>query len=445
MGLFIAIPRYHCTMRHIFIYWFLIMGSIAGNGQNDTLEYTDKIYVDYIKSVAFHPVNSPIDQPILNLGSRTGLHLSFDDVGGDNYQYNYEIIHCDKDWNPSDIGESEYLTGINGRRIEDVIPSVNTLVDYFNYKLTIPNNEVSWTLSGNYLLVIRDEEDLPVISKRFMVVDSKVIVVSTMKKSFEEDRIFSDQNISFEIDYEGYQIQVPEEEIFVHILQNGRWGMSYKNLRPLPGGLNRLKFQRSQGFPFPGHKDFRSFDIRSFDFVTKYVHSIDLNTDETVVLLELTKPRAFKNYLSENDANGAFYIQNKDLMGPAQGNNDRLRVQYLHHADYAKVIFNLKTMEIEDKDVYILGNFNNWLPSDEYKLTYDHTRNIYVGETMFKQGYYDYFFGTVDESGFIDTEELEGNSHETENLYTFLVYHRNFGDRYDRLIGVSYENSRDTR
>lgn len=32
--------------------------------------------------------------------------------------------------------------------------------------------------------------------------------------------------------------------------------------------------------------------------------------------------------------------------------------------------------------------------------------------------------------------QAEGNFYETENEYLILVYHRAFGERYDRLIGM---------
>ena len=57
---------------------------------------------------------------------------------------------------------------------------------------------------------------------------------------------------------------------------------------------------------------------------------------------------------------------------------------------------------------------------------------------MLKQGYYNYYYAVVPkETNEIDLDRLEGNSQETENEYTILVYYRPFGTRYDQLVGVS--------
>ena len=62
---------------------------------------------------------------------------------------------------------------------------------------------------------------------------------------------------------------------------------------------------------------------------------------------------------------------------------------------------------------------------------------------MMKQGAYNdqYLDGTPGRTGGGPAQE-EGNFYETENEYLILVYHRPFGERYDRLIGmqqVSYK------
>jgi hypothetical protein len=56
---------------------------------------------------------------------------------------------------------------------------------------------------------------------------------------------------------------------------------------------------------------------------------------------------------------------------------------------------------------------------------------------LLKQGAYNYQYLFVPTNSNKTTTDLtEGNYYETENEYLILVYHRPFGERYDRLIGV---------
>jgi hypothetical protein len=53
-----------------------------------------------------------------------------------------------------------------------------------------------------------------------------------------------------------------------------------------------------------------------------------------------------------------------------------------------------------------------------------------------KQGTYNYQYLFVpygEKQGY--THHIEGNFHQTENRYSIYVYHRDFDDRYDKLIG----------
>ena len=47
----------------------------------------------------------------------------------------------------------------------------------------------------------------------------------------------------------------------------------------------------------------------------------------------------------------------------------------------------------------------------------------------------------VDSNGFVDEGAISGNFSETENDYKVLVYYRDLGARYDRLIGLGQGSS----
>ena len=70
-------------------------------------------------------------------------------------------------------------------------------------------------------------------------------------------------------------------------------------------------------------------------------------------------------------------------------------------------------------------------------MKYNAETHAYECTQLLKQGAYNYQYlyvapGTTAGS----TAQAEGNFYETENEYLILVYHRAFGERYDRLIGM---------
>ncbi len=93
----------------------------------------------------------PLLPPIVNLGGRNHIEISFDEFTHEYHRYIYKVEHCNADWTPStEIFESDYLEGFNGMPLEDYEKSFNTTVLYTHYSLRIPNEDLALKLSGNY-------------------------------------------------------------------------------------------------------------------------------------------------------------------------------------------------------------------------------------------------------------------------------------------------------
>ena len=95
-----------------------------------------------------------------------------------------------------------------------------------------------------------------------------------------------------------------------------------------------------------------------------------------------------------------------------------------------------------DKNIYIVGMFNNYNLSDEYKMEFDKNSGLYEKAILLKQGFTNYQYVVTDKSGKIDNENaIDGNFFQTENNYTAIVYYRGNNERYDRVIGIANTNS----
>lgn len=406
---------------------FCLLFCSIGLWCQDELRYEDYTYLDHIRSVKFHHSRLVTSEPILDLGSRGQLILSFDDILGGDRDYSYRVIHCDKDWNPSDITEMDYLEGFNDEEINDYTYSAGTKYDYTHYRLAFPNDETNVRISGNYLLIITDEDsDELALTRRFMVSERKVSVGAELIRSRKLGRMLYDQEIELFIDNKNYPIANPQNEIYVTVLQNGRWDNSISNIQPKVALGNQIRFDLTSQITFPAYNEFRGADLRTLRSRGFGVYAIDIFEDEINVILELDTKRGnvlFQNY---EDINGDFIVETLEYRN-APNRAEYVNVQFTLAADYP----------VLDGEVYVVGAFNNWRPQEEWRLQYDKANKVYTGVGLLKQGYYDYQYLVQYDNGVRDLEYFEGCHYATKNQYHILVYQRTFGSRFDQLISVS--------
>ena len=59
----------------------------------------------------------------------------------------------------------------------------------------------------------------------------------------------------------------------------------------------------------------------------------------------------------------------------------------------------------------------------------------YEKDIKLKQGFYNYKYVLVNTQGELEEGVISGDFYETENNYKVLVYYRDLGARYDRIVG----------
>ena len=369
--------------------------------------------------------------PIINLGSTESLKLSFDMLDPQNEFLNYSVIHCDRNWMPSNLQPMDYVNGNTMGEITDFKFSTNTYQTYTHYSLNFPTDEMAITKSGNYILkVFRnfDEEDI-LLTRRFMVVDIQTKISTSIRSATVPEFRFSHQEVDFSVNYLGFDIPNPFLDVNVTILQNNSWNNAIKNLKPQFVNNNQLSFNYENENLLPGTNEFRFFDIRSLRFFSNNVIKKYIDSVQNVVLRP-EESKAYLNYVRWIDYNGKRDIFNSDGMN------------LVEDGDYALVHFNFKSNNLQDMgDVFVYGELTDWQLKDKFKMTYSSELNMYTCPVLLKQSYYNYHFVLRDKQGKIDYTFTEGNHQETENDYTILVYHKNVFYGYDEIIGLASRNS----
>jgi hypothetical protein len=425
-------------LKKILISLSVIFGLTPAFAQDDffdyyeskTLKYENDVYLPFIKSVRLFPTGSPQAHPIVKLGAKP-LQLLFDDLTAVFQNYSYTIVHCNADWTPSDLLKAEYIDGFQDYFIDRHEFAFNTFVPYVSYRLTIPNQHMRITKSGNYLLIVYEDNNPEhlVLTRRFMVYEEFVNVGVEPKRATLAALMDTHQEINFTINHSGYTIPDPERDLKVSVLQNGRWDNAIMNLRPQFIGNNQLIYNYDQENTFAGGMEFRFFDTKSFQTLTMNVRNIKQDSVWVVYLVPMAR-RNTQRYSVQPDINGKYVIRRSFSQNPEI------------EADYCWVDFLLLSDEIfQNESVYVFGGLSDWQIRPEFQLKFNYKLKGYQGKILLKQGYYDFKYVLVpDGTKRADEGAIEGDHWETENDYHILVYNREIGIRYDRLIGFAQVN-----
>ena len=394
------------------------------------ISYTQSKTVDSenIKTIILKPNSTNSYAPIVRLGQ--SFQLTFDDLNADEHDYTYKIEHCDYNWNSSNLSDSEFVDGYAEDRIRDYENSFNTLQPYTNYTLTIPNENTSLKISGNYKIYVLNEDEEVVFERKFVVYESEVTVGVTIYKSRDISTINTNQSVEFIINHPSLRINNPKQEILPVVLQNNNWQTAIEGLKPQFYRGTQLLYKYNRETSFLAGNEFLYFDTKSIRNTALNIAKVELDGDLYHTYLYTNEERIDQPYTLFEDVNGNFVI--RTLNG--QDNNT--------DADYSWVHFSLSCLEnLDGKDVYVSGNFNNWQLNNTNKLVYNIDTGLYETKILLKQGFYNYQYVTKTKDGFISNSDIDGSFYQTENDYTVLVYYKKFGARYTSVIGVGYGNS----
>ena len=412
---------------------FLTLTSWASN-KTDKYYYQNSVYHEEIKSVQLYREGNELSNPVIELGSDTKLVLKFDDLAEDVKNYSYTIIHCDVNWNESFIQQSEYMSGFPDNPFKDYAMSYNTTVKFVNYQLRIPNEDCSPKFSGNYALVVFEDNNREnlVLIQRFYVVEPLVRIEGQVKKATFDPFNGENQEVDFKIYNEQLKLLNPTEDIKVVLMQNRRWDNAIRDLKPSFIHDNVLDYDYNKENVFPGGNEFRYFDIRTIRHPGENVSDIKFFRPYYHATLLPDEIRTNKIYRTYKEMNGNFVIESQDRV-----------TDYDTECDYEFVHFYLPMQsQLVGGTVNVFGALTGWNVNKTNEMKWNFERAGYDLTLMLKQGYYNYQYVYVPEDAKkADSVSLEGSFFVTENDYQIFAYFHDISSRYDRLVGFITINS----
>ncbi len=189
----------------------------------------------------------------MRLNSDDRIVISFDEIAEDNRWLQYRLIHCNADWQPSRLVESEYLDGFNIADIEDFAYSENTFVHFVNYRIEFPNQSMRPLVSGNYLLQVTDRdapEDI-LLQARFMVTEEAAAISGTASGRTDRGHNTEWQQLDMSVMLRGIENANPYQDIEISILQNGSEASRRLLRRPQRVEGNTIIYQHMPELIFP--------------------------------------------------------------------------------------------------------------------------------------------------------------------------------------------------
>jgi hypothetical protein len=358
------------------------------------------------------------NRPVMELGSRDVLHIGFDELSHDSHRYICHLTRCEADWSETtDVFESDWLQGFNDFPLDDYQNSLNTTVDYTHYEFTIPNSQCMIRMSGNYRLSIFDEDNghEKILDAEFYVVEPVVNIGLNLTTNTDIDVNKSHQQVSINLEYKDLNVIRPEDEIYTVVMQN--WNEQTARLNPAPQYTYHqgLRWEHQRELIFDAGNEYHKFEVLDVSHPTMGIDRIGWDGKRYQAFPFTTTVR--RNYLTDESANGAFYIRNSN------------RSEIAYTCDYVWVNYTLEAPY--SGEIFLQGQWTNNADATAYQMQYDANSQCYIAQVMQKQGYYSYQY--VDKDG--RTAPTEGNFFQTRNKYQVLVYYKGLGDRTWRLVG----------
>ena len=398
----------------------------------------EDIYKPYINTAQLFKYGNQQAMPILTLNSGDRMELDFDDMEGGYKNYYYSYVLCDYNWRPANLNAFDYIKGFTQNRLTTYRYSSIAFTKYTHYQAVLPEQNSLPTRSGNYLLKVFLDGDTSklVFTKQFLVVEVKASITAQVVQPFTPDLFSTYQRVKFTAAVNGLNAFSAAQQLKAVIIQNNRWDIAQRDIQPTFVRGNSMEYNTETVGLFPGGKEWRWLDLRSFRLQSDRVASANYNKLSTDLFLKTDIDRSAQRYVYYSDYNGMYNIASIDNLNPfTQG-------------DYATVYFSLagpNGVPYPQRDIYLAGSFTNYDLTDKWKMAFNNEKGIYETTAFMKQGYYNYTYISVDANDRSKSVMLEGNYWETENNYTILIYYKSLSDRNDQLIGVSQINSRADR
>ena len=136
--------------RYLYLILFALNCLFLKANTDSTLRFCNAIYEGDIRTVRVIQENSGFNFPVITLqDALKTLRLEFDQITSERDYYQFTLIHCDAQWNRSNLVKTQFLDGTGFENIENSVFSNSTLTQYVHYSINFPTEQTMPKISGN--------------------------------------------------------------------------------------------------------------------------------------------------------------------------------------------------------------------------------------------------------------------------------------------------------
>lgn len=394
-----------------------------------TVDTGVRIFDSKVRTLRVAPLSNPYMPPVIVMNSGDRIRVVFDYLDYDVQYLRYSVTHCNADWQPSMLVESEYVDGFDYADINDYECSRATFQQYCNYSFEIPNDEFVITKSGNYLLTVyqQDDPDRILFQTRFSICERMVDVMPEVTSRTDVDYNSEHQQVAVKVNYRQGDVNDPYNDLTLVVGQNMRQDQTRFVTKPMMVGMGEITYDHNPLLIFEAGNEYRRFETVNTNTINMGVAQIKYYEPFHHATLLVDEPRANLQYLYDQTQFGHFTVRNAE--------SDESNIE----ADYLVTHFTLNTGgPLEGGQLLLDGEFLLGMPSSMAVMKYDAASGCYVSDLLLKQGSYNYqYLWLPDGTDIARTAMIEGAKYQTVNQYPILVYYHPSGARYDRLVGYA--------
>lgn len=366
--------------------------------------------------------------PVVELDGDDRVRIEFDEISPEMRYMRYSLLHCDANWQPSQLVESDYVDGFNEADIEEYDFSSGTFANYVHYGISLPNEDMPILLSGNYLLRVYPEEDSEntLLQVRFSIVEKAVDIFAEVTSRTDIDYNKSHQQVAVTVDTKDYRVENMYADLKVVVTQNARSDNEAIVTNPLRVSSNKAFFEHDRKLIFPAGNEFRRFEMTTTNYIGMGIDRYAYHDPFYHAELKIDEPRCYGSYTYDQTQYGRFTIRESNAFDSNTG------------ADYMIVHFALDIPRQSGGDIFVDGEFTQHNFTNANRMHFNEATNRYELDMPLKQGAYNYqYLWLPHGSKTALTAPIEGDFYQTVNEYQIKVYNRRLGERYDRLIGYT--------
>ncbi|MDZ7715577.1 MAG: DUF5103 domain-containing protein [Balneolaceae bacterium] len=380
---------------------------------------------NHIQSIQLYSTGSKNNPPIIALNSSQKLVLEFDHLTQSASQFKIKITHRNKDWGQSSLSPNFYLDSFNEFYFGGGLKSFSQRPSFFHYSYEFPNDQISFEVSGNYLIEVFDYQSNKLLfSLPFFITENRGQLSTRVNRLYAQRSNFRLEHQLFSRYLYPAFIENPQFNLSFSYVQNQFWGRT-KTVSifdtATPGEVN---FHLGRRESFIGDFEFNALNLANIEADGKQIVEVQQDVIPPKVILR----RDIENL----DPPPRF------LPDPRLGLaiDDR-------SASYARVQFKLEADQSisGSESIYLVGDFNEWMISEKNRMKRNESSGLWEGEALIKQGFYAYKYAIV-KNGAINALSLDRGFSENSQNYLTFIYYKDPSRNYDRLLKVVQTKSK---